>query len=91
MSSAEFVSIAVGASTILGGIAFAIGQFLSARRKGLQESLSTAVAEIAVLNGKLSRLEGEMRAMHEEMSKLRQENRTLRSVITKALEENSHG
>lgn len=82
MSSAEFISLAIGTATVLGGIGYAIGQFISARRKGLAESLQTAVAEIAVLNGVVTRLEQELHRQADELARVKAENTTLRSVVT---------
>jgi hypothetical protein len=87
----EVTSIIIGVGTVLGGLGYAAGQFVSSRRKGLQDSLTIALAEITLLNGKLSRLESEMARMGVDLSRLQAENVTLRSVITKAVEEQARG
>jgi hypothetical protein len=76
------VSIIIGVGTVLGGVGYAVGQFMSSRRKGLQESLAVAVSEITVLNGKLQRMETEMHRQADEVALLKAENVTLRSVIS---------
>jgi hypothetical protein len=87
----DTLTIVIGVGTVLGGMGYAAGQFISSRRRGLQDSLTIALAEITLLNGKLTRLEAEMGRMSADLEKLQTENKILRSVITKAVEENQHG
>lgn len=82
--------IAIGA--ILGGMGYATGQFLSSRRKGVADALSTALDEVAAMRLRGDRLHEEMAAMKAkydaEMGALRarltaleQENHTLRETL----------
>lgn len=72
---------ALTAGAILGGIGYAIGQLFSSRRKGISDSLETAISEISILRGKDERRELEMHDLRGELVKMRAENQILKDLL----------
>lgn len=81
MTWASMFSIVLSTGAVLGGIGYAVGQFISARRKGIADSLGTALDEIEVIKARAARLETELFKQAQEMGELKGENATLRSVL----------
>lgn len=79
---ADALSLVLGAGAILGGIGYAVGQFLSSRRKGVSDSLATALNEIAALNTRATRLESLLSDQAAELAAVKQENALLRTLVT---------
>ena len=72
--------VAVG--IVIGGIGYAVGQFLAQRAKGHSDALNVALKEIEALRVRAERQDAEMRQMHLEMAALRAENESFRSLLT---------
>lgn len=81
---ANWLSLTLGAGAILGGVGYALGQFISARRKGVADSLATALDEIRIARDRIARLEAEMHHQAEETAALRAENAILRGLVSGA-------
>lgn len=78
----EYINSALAAGALVAGIAYAIGQFISAKRRGEGDALSVAVQEVEAIKLRADRLEKELIGLQGEMHALRKENESLRSVIT---------
>src|SRR4030065_486848 len=83
----NWVSFILAAGLILGGIGYALGTFSTSRRKGVGESLRTALDEVEAMKLRADRLENEVADLrkaiddnHKVIEKLRKENEILRSV-----------
>lgn len=72
----------LGIGAIVGGFGYAAGSFLTSRRRGIGESLQTALGEIQAERSRGDRLESEMHRMAQDMAELRAENVTLRNLLT---------
>lgn len=77
----NWVSFALGAGALMGGIGYAAGQFLSARRRALGDSLETALNELSAMKTRADRLEGEVGELRGKVQRLGEENNVLRSAI----------
>jgi hypothetical protein len=66
----------------MGGIAYAIGQVVSSRRKSVSDALAIALNEVAAIRLRADRFEEELHLQAQQMAELRAENITLRSLIT---------
>lgn len=82
VQATDTLNTIIGAGAILGGIGYAVGQFLSSRRKGVADSLATALNEITALNQRADRLEEQLTDQSAEVTNLKQENMLLRSLVT---------
>jgi hypothetical protein len=80
IQSALNVILVIG--VILGGVGYALGTFVSQKRKGTAEALGVALDEIAALRVKAERQDQELLVMRGELAALRAENETLRSLLT---------
>ena len=69
------------AAVFIGGIAYALGQVISSRRRGQGEALTIALQEIEAVKVRADRLEKELEATKAEVHELRKENVTLREVL----------
>jgi len=67
---------------IVGGIAYAIGQIITSRRKGQSDALSIALQEVEAIRIKADRLDRELVAVQAEVHALQKENATLRDLIS---------
>ena len=70
------------AGVILAGIGYAFGQFWSARRRGVDDSLDVAMHEIEALRVRDDRRRRELDELRQEVAMLRAENDSFRSVLT---------
>lgn len=67
--------------TIIGGIAYAWGQFRSQRGRGASEALTTAMAEFAAMKLRADRLEQDLATVNLRLRDLEGENSILRGLI----------
>jgi archaellum component FlaC len=81
-STPDILNLVLGVGVVLGGIGYAVGQFFSARRKGVSDSLATALNEISALNSRAERLEKLAASQASEMANLKSENALLRNLVT---------
>lgn len=77
-----WVNTALGAGALLGGVGYALGQFVSSRRKGLGDSLKTALDEIEVERVARERLARLAVEKADELAATKLENSTLRSALS---------
>lgn len=80
-ATGDWLSYALGAGALVGGIGYAAGQFVSSRRRALGDSLDTAIAEVHAYKGKTDRLEFEIAEMQEKIHRLEEENIILKNAI----------
>lgn len=66
---------------LISGIAYALGQFFGSRKKGLSESLNTALSEIEAQKQKSERLEEELTRQRKELEYLKSENESLKKLL----------
>lgn len=76
------LNIVLVLGVVLGGIGYAMGQFLSQRRKGAGEALSVALQEVSALKIRADRLAYELEQVRTDMRKLHAENQTLRNLLS---------
>jgi hypothetical protein len=76
-----WLSFALGAGALLGGIGYAAGQFVSSRRRALSDSLNTALNELTAMKTRADRLDEEVQVLRAEVEQLRQANALLRQAI----------
>lgn len=82
MTLNDIISAALGVGALFGGIGYAVGQFLSSRRRGVADSLATALDEVKAISLRADRFEDELHRQAQDMAELRAENVTLRSLLT---------
>jgi len=78
----DWVNTALGAGALMGGVGYAIGQFFSSRRRGLSETLKTALDEIEA--EKLAKERAAKTAMEkaDELAATKLEVSALRNALT---------
>ena len=67
---------------ILAGIGYAVGTFLTQRRKGAADALAVALDEIEELRTRADRLADEMTTMRTELAKISAENHPMREILS---------
>jgi hypothetical protein len=67
---------------IVAGTGYALGQFFSARRRGMGDSLDVAMHEIEALRVRDERRRVEVEELRSEVGMLRAENDSFRSLLT---------
>lgn len=82
MTPTELLSVLLTAGAVTGGVGYAIGQFFSSRRKGVQDSLKTALDEVDVAKVRADRLAILASEKADELAAVRMENQTLKDVLT---------
>lgn len=80
-TSSDLLNSVLAIGAITGGIAYAIGQYVSSRKRGVGDALGIALAEVEAMKGKTERLEKEMVALQAEIHGLKTENATLRDLV----------
>jgi cell shape-determining protein MreC len=66
---------------IVGGIAYAVGQVISSRKRGQSDALALALQEIEVIRGKADRMDKELTVLQAQVHSLEKENATLRQLL----------
>jgi hypothetical protein len=72
----------LAAGAVVGGVAYAFGQWISARKRGGSDALHIAVEEVSAIKIRVDRLEIENKGLRDEISTLHRENQTLRGLLT---------
>lgn len=81
MHSQEILNFVLAMGAIVGGIAYATGQWIGAKRRGAADALGIAMQEVAAIKLRVDRMEKENTALKLEVDKLRQENELLRGLL----------
>lgn len=79
MDSLLQIVLAIG--VIVGGLGYAVGQFMSQRRKGGSDALTTAIEEVQAIRIRTDRLEREVGELQEANLRLASENKTMRELL----------
>ena len=77
----DLLNTFLAAGALLGGIAYAIGQLVSSRKRGQSDAMAIAIQEVEAIKLRSDRLEKELVSLQAEMHALRTENATLRELI----------
>ena len=77
----DWLTYMLGAGAALGGIGYALGQFVSSRRKGISDSLDIALQEVEAIKLRALRYEEELKELRAELDTMRTENKTLRDLL----------
>lgn len=78
----ESIAVALSAVVALGGVGYGVGSFFTSRRRGVADSLKTALDEVAVAQMKADRLAILASEKADELAAARMENQTLKDVLT---------
>lgn len=92
MDPRDFITLIALIGVVLGGLGYAAGVFLSSRRRGVSDALSTALDEVAAMRLRADRLaeevanlrkkhDDELGQMRERLTMLESENRVLRETL----------
>lgn len=92
MEMSGFIALVTAVGLVLSGVGYSLGVFLSSRRKGVADSLETALNEVTAMRLRADRLAEELanlRKQHDEeltalrrrMAILEAENNTLRETL----------
>lgn len=81
-SPVDILSYALGFGALVGGIGYAVGQYFSSRRRGVSDSLKTALDEVEVGKVRGDRLSILLAEKTDELSQAKMENHTLRTTLT---------
>lgn len=82
MNLSEIMNSALAVGAILGGVAYALGQWMSARKRGSSDALRIAVEEVNAIKIRVERIEKENIDLHIELASLKKENKLLRDLLT---------
>jgi hypothetical protein len=76
----------LAAGAVVGGVAYALGQWVSARKRGASDALRIALEEVDAIKLRTDRLEKELHATQAELHEVRKENVTLRGLLVERQE-----